>query len=121
MKIRFTSALFLSIIAGSLALQSCQKTDALKDPYLSTVGVSAKSSSGGGVGGGGASGGGGTGGGHNGGGGGTTAPTGPVLAPTDTTTSQLSVADIITVGRWEVTSFVQGNDNTGAQFASYIF
>jgi hypothetical protein len=33
----------------------------------------------------------------------------------------LPVADIITVGRWKITSFVQGNDNLTSQFATYAF
>lgn len=111
MKNKFTSALFLSMIAGALALQSCQKTDILKDAQLRMPG---KNSSGGG---------GASGSGHNGGsgGGGTTTTSDPSLAPADTTTSQLPVADIITVGHWKVTSFVQNNDNTTAQFANIVF
>jgi hypothetical protein len=108
----FTPALFLFMSAGCLALQSCQKTETIKD--LSTMGATNKGGSGGG---GGNTGGGG--GGKNGGGGG-----GGTIAPptsTDTTTSQLPVADIITVGKWKVTYFVQGNDNNTSQFASYIF
>ena len=111
MKSKFTSALVLFMIAGSLVLQSCQKSDVLNDPSLNRVGTATKSSGGGA-----------SGSGHNGGsGGGTIAPTGPALAPVDTTTSQLPVASIITVGRWKVTSYVQGNDNTTSQFANYIF
>ena len=114
MKKIFSSTLFLIMSAGILALQSCQKTEALKD--LSTSVAPAKNSAGGG----------GTnsgGGGSNSGGGGTVTSTtiDPSLAPADTTTSQLPVGDIITVGRWKVTSFVQGNDNATAQFASYAF
>src|SRR5205085_8281595 len=62
-------------------------------------------------------------GGHNGGsGGGSTTPAiDSSLAPSDTTSSQLPVGDIITVGRWKVTSFVQGKDNSTLQFANYIF
>lgn len=103
MKNKFTSVLFLLSIAGFLSLQSCQKTENFKT----------STSVGGGT----------SGGGHNGGsgGGGTVTPTDPSLAPADTTTSQLPVANIITVGRWKVTSFVQGKDNTGSQFANYIF
>jgi hypothetical protein len=119
MKNQFTSTLFLLMSAGLLALQSCEKADFLKDAHLNTVdgttnSAVAKGSSGGG---------GTSGSGHNGGssGGGTITTTDPSLAPTDTTTSQLPVADIITVGRWKVTSFVQGKDNNTSQFATYIF
>ena len=119
MKKKFTSALFLFMSAASLALQSCEKNDFLSDAHLSTgdatsISAIAKGSSGGG---------GTSGGGKNGGsgGGGTITSTDPSLAPTDTATSQLPVADIITVGRWKVTFFVQGNDNTSSQFANYIF
>lgn len=113
MRNKFTSALFLFMTVGLLALQSCQKSDILKDPSLNRVGTATKSTGGGGI----------SGSGHNGGssGGGTIAPTGPALAPADTTTSQLPVASIITVGRWVITSYVQGNDNTTSQFANYIF
>jgi hypothetical protein len=128
MKSKFTFKLFLFMSAGSLALTSCQKTDILKDPHLSTGNSSMVSMANDSLSNGSlsknASGGGGTsGGGHNGGGsgGGTTTPTDPSLAPTDTTTSQLPVADIITVGKWKVTSFVQGKDNTSSQFTTYIF
>lgn len=104
MKNKFTFVLFLTMIAGSLALQSCQKTENFK---------SSGSLSGGGT----------SGGGHNGGsgGGGTITTTDPSLAPADTTTSQLPVGNIITAGRWKVTSFVQNKDNTTSQFANYIF
>jgi hypothetical protein len=123
LKNKFTSALFLFMSTASLTLQSCQKTEILKNSHLNTVdattiptmkGSLSKNSSGGG---------GTSGGGHNGGsgGGGTITSTDPSLAPADTTTSQLPVADIITGGRWKVTSFVQGNDNTTSQFANYIF
>jgi hypothetical protein len=120
----FNPALLVIMSATSLALQSCQKTDTLEHPNLSAQTSSNKTSSGGG---GGTSGGGGTGGGggskSGGGGGGTTVTTvtDPSLAPTDTTTSQLPVADIITVGKWKITSFVQGNDNTTSQFANFLF
>lgn len=112
----FTPALLLGMSAGFLALQSCQKTETLKDPHTSMVAVTSKGSSGGG----GTSGGGSN---SGGGGGGTTSttPTDSTLAPADTTTSRLPIADIITVGRWKLTSFVQGNDNTTSQFANYIF
>jgi hypothetical protein len=112
MKSKFTPGLFLLMIAGTLAVQSCQKTETLKD--LSATASNKNTSGGGGA----------SGSGHNGGGGGggTITPTNdPSLAPADTTTSQLPVGDILTVGRWKVTSFVQGNDNLGSQFASYIF
>ena len=123
MKKTFNPALLVIMSATSLALQSCQKTDTLKEPSLSVQTSSNKTVSGGG---GGTSGGGGTGGGggsKSGGGGGTTVTTvtDPSLAPTDTTTSQLPVAQIITIGKWKVTSFVQGNDNTSSQFANYSF
>ena len=36
MKKKFTSALFLFMSAASLALQSCEKNDFLKDAHLST-------------------------------------------------------------------------------------
>ncbi len=113
MKNIFSPALFLFMSAASLALQSCQKDETMKAPTTSSYDLSKNSSGGGGT----------SGGGHNGGssGGGTTTPTDPSLAPTDTTTSQLPVADIITLGRWKVTSFVQGNDNTTSQFANYVF
>jgi hypothetical protein len=109
MKNIFTPALFLFMSAGCLALQSCQKSDVLKDPTLSSYDAGKNSSVGGGT----------SGGGHNGddGGGGAVVPP----TPTDTTTSLLPVADIITVGQWKVTSFVQGKDNTTSQFANYIF
>lgn len=102
MKNIFTSVLPLFACAACLSLFSCQKTDVLKDPLTSMVGASNKGGTGGG-------------GGKNGGGGVVTPP------PTDTTTSQLPVADIITVGRWKVTSFVQGHDNNSSQFANYVF
>ena len=119
MKSKFTSTLFLLMSAGFLALQSCEKADFLKDSHLNTIdGTTNSAVVKGSTGGGGTSGGG-----HNGGsgGGGTITSTDPSLAPTDTTTSQLPVGDIITVGRWKVTSFVQGNDNTSSQFATYVF
>lgn len=112
MKNIFTPALLLIVSAASLSLLSCQKTETLKDPLISIVGASNK----GGSGGGGNSGGGGGGNSGGGGGGAITPPT-----PTDTTTSQLPVADIITVGRWKVTSYIQGHDNNSSQFASYVF
>jgi hypothetical protein len=123
MKSRFTSLFFLLMGAGSVALQSCHKTEILNGSRSSTVdstsvtGLLSKSTGGGGT----------SGSGHNGGsggsigGGGTITPTGPSLAPADTTTSLLPVGDIITAGRWKVTSFVQGNDNNTSQFAGYSF
>jgi hypothetical protein len=116
MKNILTSALYLFMSAGCLTLLSCQKTEVLKQPLTSVYAPGKNSFGGGGA----------SGGGHNGGsgGGGTITPTtttDPSLAPTDTTTSQLPVADIITVGKWKVTSFVQGNDNNTSQFANYIF
>lgn len=129
MKNKFIPVLFFLASAASLVLQSCQKDQTLKDPHSPTVGATttnpmeaAITST---INGKGSSGGGGTsGGGHNGGGGGggTTSPTStdPSLAPADTTTSQLPVAAIITVGKWKVTSFVQGNDDLTSQFANYI-
>lgn len=112
MKNIFTPALLILMGTGFLTLQSCQKTETIKD--LSSYDAGKNSSGGGGA----------SGSGHNGGssGGTTTSPTtDPSLAPADTTTSQLPVADIITVGRWKVTSFVQGNDNLTSQFANYAF
>lgn len=95
-----------------LFLQSCQKSDILNNVTETIKSPSSKSSGGGGA----------SGGGHNGGGsGGSVTTTDPSLALADTTTSQLPVGDIITVGRWKVTSFVQNNDNTTAQFANYAF
>jgi hypothetical protein len=117
----FNPALLFIMSSTCLALQSCQKTDTLKDLSPSAQTSSNKTSSGGG---GGTSGGGGTGGSggtKSGGGSGGTTVTDPSLAPTDTATSQLPVADIITVGKWKITSFVQGNDNTTSQFANFIF
>src|SRR4051794_40869739 len=112
MKNKCTSTLFVLLSAGFLSLQSCQKTGISKGSLPSNIETSTKSAGGGGA----------SGGGHNGGGGGGSVTTAdPSLAPTDTTTSQLPVADIITVGRWKVTSFVQGKDNTTSQFANYIF
>jgi hypothetical protein len=115
MKNKLASTLFVLMAAGSLTFQSCQKTEILKD--LSPT-ASNKNTSGGGTNGGGDSGSG-----HNGGsgGGGIITTIDSSLAPGDTTTSQLPVADIITVGRWKVTSFVQGKDNNTSQFANYIF
>ena len=108
----FTPALLSIICAGAIALQSCQKSETIKDLNATSLDAG-KNSSGGGT----------SGGGHNGGGGGTTSPTptDPSLAPADTTTSQLAVGDIITAGRWKVTSFVQGNDNLSSQFEGYVF
>lgn len=116
MKKILTPTLFLFMSAGCIALQSCQKTEVLKDANTSNYDPGKNSSGGGGT----------SGSGHNGGGSGggtvtSTTPTGSTLAPADTTTSQLPVADIITVGRWKVTSFVQGNDNTTSQFVNYAF
>src|SRR4051794_40409262 len=104
MKSKFTFVLFLSISVGSLALQSCQKTGFPKDPTPGTGSSSTTSTMSNGFpnkiysGRGGASGDG-----HNGGstGGGTVTTTDPSLAPSDTTTSQLPVADIITLGKWK--------------------
>lgn len=115
MKKIFTPAMFLLMSTGFLALQSCQKTETLKD--LSTSIAPAKNSSGGG---------GASGSGHNGGSGGGSTVTPPAaidssLAPADTTTSQLPVEDIITSGRWKVTSFVQGHDDNTSDFVNYIF
>lgn len=107
MKKIFTPALLLIMSAGCLALQSCHKTETLKD--LASYDAGKNSSGGGGA----------SGGGHNGGGSTNTQPTAPT--PTDTTTSLLPVADIITVGKWKVTYFVQGNDNLVSEFASYVF
>ena len=118
-----TPALLLIVSAGCILLESCHKTEVLKAPTQSSY-EPAKNSSGSGGGGtssgGGTSGGGGT---NSGGGGGTTTTTvtDPSLAPADTTTSQLPVADIITVGRWKISSFIQGKDNGTGQFASYVF
>jgi len=107
MKNILTPALFLFMSAGCLALQSCQKDATLKDPTLTSYDPGKNSSgSGGGTGGGGS---------NSGGGGGST------FTPTDTTTSQLPVANIITVGTWKIASFVQGNDNNTSQFANYVF
>ncbi|MFL5742919.1 MAG: hypothetical protein ACJ75B_22055 [Flavisolibacter sp.] len=117
MKSKFASVFFLLMSAGSLALQSCEKTGIINDAHPGTsdstfaTGLSSKSTGGGGT----------SGGGHNGGGGVTVTPSSPSLAPTDTTTSLLPVGDIITTGQWKLTSFVQGNDNLASQFASYIF
>jgi hypothetical protein len=115
MKNIFTSTFFLFMIAGCLALESCQKTEVLKDAGSVSYAPTKNSSGGGGA----------SGGGHNGGGGGgtvtPTAPSDPSLAPTDTTTSLLPVASIITTGKWKVSSFVQGNDNTTSQFSNYVF
>ena len=105
--------MFLFVGAGFLGLQSCNKTEIIKDQPSAALASSNKSTA---TGGGGTGGGGNTGGGHNGGGGTVTPP-----APTDTVTSLLPVADIITVGKWKVASFVQGNDNNTADFASYVF
>jgi hypothetical protein len=124
MKQKLTYSVFLLMIAGSIALQSCQKTEVDKNSGLNTVNASHINTNSQGALNKNASGGGGTSGsGHNGGssGGGTTTTVDPSLAPMDTTTTQLPVADIITVGRWKVTSFVQGNDNTTTQFANYVF
>src|SRR4051794_18969531 len=92
MKNKIASSLFLFTSVGFLALQSCQKTGNFQGSHINTVDATtistlSNSSSGGG---------GASGGGHNGGsgGGGTIASTDPSLAPTDTTTSQLAVADI---------------------------
>lgn len=111
--------MLLVMSAGCLFFQSCQKTDALKNLTSYDAGKNSSGSGGGGTGGGGTNSGG-----SNSGGGGTTTPTtttDPSLAPADTTTSSLPVADIITVGRWKLTSFVQGNDNLTSQFANYAF
>jgi hypothetical protein len=112
-----TPAVFFFASAAFLGLQSCNKTEIVKDQPSAQLNTSNKSTAGGG---GGNSGGGGgnSGGGHNGGGGGgtVTPPT-----PTDTVTSQLPVAEIITVGKWKVSYFVQGNDNNTSDFANYIF
>jgi hypothetical protein len=107
----FTTALLILMGTGFLTLQSCQKTETIKD--LTSYDAGKNSSGGGGT----------SGSGHNGGGSTTTtpAPTDSSLAPADTTTSPLPVADIITVGRWKITSFVQGNDNLTSQFATYAF
>lgn len=119
MKNIFSPALALLMSAGCLTLLSCQKTEILDDPAAtitaSAVGTTSKKSGGGG--------GGNSGGGHNGGSndGGTTTTATPPLAPTDTTTSQLPIASIITVGKWRVTSFVQGKDNNTSKFAKYAF
>ena len=111
----FSPALFLLMSCGCIVFQSCQKTEVLKEATLSSHDPGKNSSGGGGT----------SGSGHNGGSGGGTitaaTPTDSALAPTDTTTSSLPVADIITVGRWKVTSFVQGNDNSTSQFANYAF
>lgn len=120
MKITFSSTIFLLMGAGFLTLQSCQKTEVLKESPLSTMSKSGGNTGGGGNSGG-ASGGGNSGGGHNGGGGGTVTSIDPSLAPADTTTSDLPVENIITVGKWKVTSFVQGKDNNTSQFADYSF
>lgn len=112
MKNIFTPALLLLVSTCFLTLQSCQKTETIKE--LSRYDAGKNSSGGGGT----------SGGGHNGGGsgGGTVTTTiDSSLAPADTTSSQLPVADIITVGRWKLTSFVQGNDNLTSQFAAYAF
>lgn len=114
MKNKFTAALFLFMGVGALCLQSCQKTEILNGPNQSTKEAATRNSSGGG---------GASGSGQNGGssGGGSTTTTDPSLAPADTTTSQLPIQNIITAGRWKLTSFVQGNDNFTKQFANYIF
>jgi len=104
-----TPAFFLFMSAGCLGLVSCQKTDVLKQPAFADAYASKNSS--------GSGGGGSTGGGKNGGDG--TIP--PTTTTTDTTTSQLPVADIVTVGKWKVSSFVQGKDNNTSQFSKYIF
>jgi hypothetical protein len=112
-----TPAVFLFAGAAFLSLQSCNKTEIVKDQPSVPLTTSNKSTAGGG---GGNSGGGGgnSGGGHNGGGGGTATPP---PAPIDTVTSQLPVGEIITVGKWKVYSFVQGNDNNTLDFANYSF
>jgi hypothetical protein len=112
MKNIFTPSLFLFMSAGFITLQSCQKTDTLNNPLPSTLGATNKGGTGGG---GGNTGGGGS---NSGGGGGSTFTPPP---PTDSTTSLLPVADIITVGNWKVTYYVQGKDNLTTQFANYIF
>lgn len=109
MKNIFTPALFLLMSAGCLTLLSCQKDETLKNPAPGSAVDAAKNSSGGG--------GGNSGGGHNGGGGGILVPP----TPTDTVPSLLPIGDIITVGNWKVSSFIQGNDNNTAQFAAYVF
>jgi hypothetical protein len=109
-----TPALFFFASTAFLGLQSCNKTEIIKDQSSPVLQTSNKSTSGGG----GTGGGGNSGGGHNGGGGGgtVTPPT-----PTDTVTSQLPVGEIIAVGKWKVSSFVQGNDNNTSDFAPYVF
>lgn len=99
--------MFLLVSTGFISLQSCQKTETLKG--LSPATLESKNSTGGG---------GASGGGHNGGGGGgtVTPPT-----PTDTTTSLLPVEQIITVGKWKISYFVQGNDNNASLFSNYVF
>jgi hypothetical protein len=110
-----TSSMILLVSAGLITLQSCHKTETALNDLSPAAIPSSKSSGGGGTGGGGNSGGG-----HNGGGsGGGVVVTPPT--PTDTTTSLLPVADIITVGQWKISSFVQGNDNNTSLFSSYIF
>ncbi len=110
MKKNLASALLLFMSASLIVLQSCQKNETFKN-----LPVDATSTSKGGTGGGG------TGGGGKGGGGAIAPPTDPSLAPADTTASQLAVGDIITVGHWKLTSFVQGKDNNTSQFAQYVF
>lgn len=113
MKNILTPALFLFMSAGCIALQSCQKDETLKNPAPANFDLGKNSSGSGGTGGGGTNSGGG--GSISGGGGGST------FTPTDTTTSQLPVGDIITVGNWKIASYVQGKDNNTSQFSNYIF
>jgi hypothetical protein len=91
------------IILTTLTISSCSKTD-LKSPVTTSSQTQTNGSGGGG-------------GGTAGGGGGT--PVTPTAV--DTTPSPLPIEDIITVGTWKVTNYVEGVENSTSKFSKFVF
>ncbi|ASU33216.1 hypothetical protein [Mucilaginibacter xinganensis] len=57
------------------------------------------------------------------GGGSSSSPTNPVtsIPPTDTVTSHLAIGQIISVGTWKVTSYLEGTSSATDKFSTYTF